>query len=155
MWFSSNTNSKKLGATTVYNYKDKNAVTWDVDLKGKEYDILYDCVGEQDSWDLAQNVLKDKDGVYIGLAGGGKPGGPNKDKDNPNTKYISFSQNGTKEMQHLYGMVNNKSLVVTLDEDSPFTLDKWPDMVAKSIRNKAHGKLVMRFCQYDAIKSAI
>ena len=76
MWFSSNTNSKrkgakeisttsrqvdlckKLGATKVYNYKDKNAVTCDVDLNGKQCDILFDCVSAQDSWDLTQCIKR-------------------------------------------------------------------------------------------------
>ena len=63
----------KLSATKVYNYKGKNAGTWDVDLKDKQYDILFDYVGGKDSLDLKQNVLKDKDGVYISVDGGGKP----------------------------------------------------------------------------------
>ena len=37
--------------------------------------------------------------------------------------------NGTKEMQDLYGMVNNKYIVSIFDEDSPFTLD----LVSKSM----------------------
>ena len=66
-------------------------------FKSYQYDILLDCVGGQESCDLAQNVLKDKDGVYIGVRCGGKPGGAN--KVIPNTTYMFFFQNGTKKMQ--------------------------------------------------------
>jgi len=52
---------KKLGADEFIDYTKDD---WSEILKGKDFDIVFDCVGEKDAWTRAQKVLK-SDGVFV------------------------------------------------------------------------------------------
>ncbi|CAE7779932.1 QOR, partial [Symbiodinium pilosum] len=55
---------KKLGADEVINYKEAD---WADALAGKEYDQIFDCVGEAEDWAKAAKVLK-KGGLFVSIA---------------------------------------------------------------------------------------
>ena len=139
---------KKHGATKVYNYKDKNAPAWYDDLKNGEFDIIYDCVGKNDSWQKAQYVLKKEGGHFITIAGNPvKPDSKDIKDENEKNTYKFFIIGKPEGIRDLFEMVNHGKLDVQIDEDSPYTLDKVFDMFQKSIDRTAHGKLILRFCQ--------
>lgn len=56
---------KELGADTVINYKEQSIVDG---LKGKELDIVFDCVGGIEGWQAAQVGLK-KNGKFLTIVG--------------------------------------------------------------------------------------
>jgi len=49
----------------VIDYRTQN---WWEELKGQEFDLVYDCVGGHDVWEHAQLVLKPK-GSFVSIAG--------------------------------------------------------------------------------------
>ena len=68
---------KSLGATKVYNYKNtnkkkvnkiKNDNDYLTNLKGKELDIVLDCVGGKIYWENAQKILG-KNGKFVTIVG--------------------------------------------------------------------------------------
>jgi len=58
---------KGLGADTVINYKEKSVVD---ELKGKNLDIVFDCVGGYEGWEAAKVGLK-KGGTFVTIVGDG------------------------------------------------------------------------------------
>jgi len=59
---------KALGADVVVNYKSED---WSAVLAGKEYDLIYDCVGDAEDWKKAAKVLK-KGGKFVTIANFGE-----------------------------------------------------------------------------------
>ena len=54
---------KSMGADVVIDYKSQQ---WSTELAGQDYDIIYDCVGDNEDWLNAPKVLKEG-GLFVSI----------------------------------------------------------------------------------------
>eukprot|EP01083_Nonionella_stella_P077691 212273_1 len=151
---------KSLGADVVLNYKDKNIPPWYEALQGKNYDVIFDCVGGRDSWDEAHKVLK-KDGSFVTIVGDekygqsttlGKLSGQAASVINrkfwslwKNPNYSNFLMNPTDGLGDILTGMQQGKLKPVLDDASPWKLENFMEMFEKQMSHQAHGKLVLQF----------
>lgn len=165
---------KSLGATEVINYKKDK---WYELLKGKEYDVCYDCVGEKDTWNNIQNVLKPITGIIIDIVVGSNVetqqgiGSMMKTVFSVGRKRLSakFSSKVPQYKEYLQSankptinnvveLVNKGIIKCIVDKDIDdkrkglyqFNVDDVLKMIDKVRSHKAHGKLVMRIADDDS-----
>ena len=124
---------ESLGADVVINYKKKE---WSEELAGADYDIIFDCVGNQEDLEKSAKVLK-KGGRFISIANfTGKA--PNTD-----VRYTSFLIKAKKEhLQELVDMVEKGELLVPLDSQYEFTEVK--DALKHSYSGRSTGKILIK-----------
>lgn len=121
-----------LGADVVIDYEKKD---WSELLKGANYDIIFDCVGNmEDLTERAPKVLK-KGGLFVSIANfDGKP--------TEHVKYAVFLTKTDKDdLQALVDMVERKELVVPIDSEYDFTHAK--DAFKRSLSGAATGKVLV------------
>jgi 2-desacetyl-2-hydroxyethyl bacteriochlorophyllide A dehydrogenase len=150
---------KSLGAHQVIDYR-KDA-WWEV-LKGKELDIVVDCVGNKESWTQCGSALS-SNGKYLTLVGDNPESKVKNVIDlvqfaapvlgrslwpmGPSYKMIAAFANGP-ELQKLVDLVNQGALKPILDPNSPFefTLEGIKKAMTLQSSHRAKGKLVVSIC---------
>eukprot|EP01084_Bolivina_argentea_P097272 174890_1 len=155
---------KSLGADMVINYKTDS---WKTVLKDSKFDVVYDCVGGQESWNdvRSENIIK-SDGYFVTIVGDKVHGdklctstiiGNGISLINRkfwgavgNQKYELFLVDpgdcATKNMSAVNKLVADGKLKPILDKESPFHFDNFMKMFEKSLLHKARGKLVLEIC---------
>ena len=149
---------KSLGATKVYNYKNKDGNDYVKDLSGQKFDIAFDCVGGKKNWDDSQKILK-KDGRFITIVGDVTHGDKMTYGNLASTglsignrkfwtalgyqNYDLLITNARKNLTDLINLYKENKLRVILDSDSPFDVTTVFDAFKKSMDHKASGKIVI------------
>ncbi|ETO13238.1 hypothetical protein RFI_24138 [Reticulomyxa filosa] len=144
-----------LGATRVINYKDQK---WWEELKGQKFDIIYDTVGGQQSWEKAGDILKEK-GIFTTIVG---DAAANKATYSSvigtglslvNRKFWSvcgymdynllIKLHSNKGLREIFTWFAEGKISVLVDESSPyeFSEEGAKAMYAKQISQSCHGKL--------------
>eukprot|EP00933_Yihiella_yeosuensis_P067831 TRINITY_DN7292_c0_g1_i1.p1 TRINITY_DN7292_c0_g1~~TRINITY_DN7292_c0_g1_i1.p1 ORF type:complete len:351 (-),score=100.67 TRINITY_DN7292_c0_g1_i1:145-1197(-) len=124
---------KKLGADEVINYKEAE---WSEVLAGKDYDLIFDCVGTPEDWPKASKVLK-KGGDFVSIANFGE----NAPSDVCKFKLFLLKSN-TADLDKLVTLVKEGKVTVPVDCVVPF--DKVPEVLTKSMAWQSAGKLVIK-----------
>jgi 2-desacetyl-2-hydroxyethyl bacteriochlorophyllide A dehydrogenase len=127
---------KGLGPDEVIDY---NKSSWVEVLAGKDYDLIYDTVGEKGAYGKAHKVLKEG-ATFVTIATGKNPQDPEEavsDKKNKFVQYLKVS-NG-KELEILREMAEKGALTAIID--STFDLAHSADAFKLSIAGKAVGKI--------------
>ena len=122
-----------LGADFVIDYEKDD---WGELLKGANYDIIFDCVGNmEDLTEKAPKVLK-KGGQFVSTAN--FEGEPTED-----VKYAIFLVKSDKQdLKKLVGMVENDDLVVPID--SVYEFDDAKEAFNRSLSGHATGKVLVK-----------
>lgn len=124
---------KALGADEVINYKEAD---WSDVLAGKDYDMIYDCVGDAEDWGKAAKVLK-KGGQFVSIANFG---------DVKSTEDHAFKvflvQSNAEDLNKLIQFVLDKKVTVPVDSVTPF--DQVKEVLTKSMSWASAGKLAVQ-----------
>ena len=130
---------------------------WEI-LKGENIDVVFDCVGGYESWKNSSKVLHKK-GNYVTIVGDyeyGKSMGFGglivrgfsglKRKfmslfNNPG--YYDFLMDNKKGLNELLQMLSKDQIELKLDDETPHNLSNYKEMMSKSMKHKAHGKLIL------------
>jgi len=123
---------KKMGADEVINYKEAE---WSDVLAGKDFDLIYDCVGEADSVQKAGKIVK-KGSPFLSIANHG-----GQSTDDVVFKNFLIKSNAT-DLDKLVSMVVEKKLTVPIDSVLPF--DKAAEGLQKSMGWTSAGKLIVQ-----------
>lgn len=145
---------KELGADVVINYKEQSV---EDELKGKELDIVFDCVGGIEGWRAAQGALK-KDGKFVTIVGDNNglvktmagaafrmvksmfPGTANYKIFLTSTKPPAV----TEDMKKLTKLVEAGKVKPILDGRSfELTTEGVHEMIEASMSHRAKGKLIL------------
>lgn len=125
---------KSLGADEVVDYR---TAKWSEALAGKEYDLIFDCVGAQEDWVDAAKVLK-KGCDFISVANFSADIDANKHNVFKNFLLKSIDT----DLRDLVAMVKEGTLKVPIDSIVPFT--DVPAALTKSLKSANAGKLVIK-----------
>ncbi|CAE7037148.1 unnamed protein product [Symbiodinium sp. CCMP2592] len=123
---------QKLGADQVINYRKED---WAEALAGKDYDLIYDCVGLPEDWPKASKVLKEG-GLFVSLANFA-----GKSTERHLFKTIA-KKNNAEDLAKLVQLVKDGKLKVPMDAVFPFS--DVPGALKKSLGGASAGKLVIR-----------
>lgn len=126
---------KKFGADQLIDYTKEK---WSDVLAGKNFDIVYDTVGEADSYELAQKVLK-RGGVFVEIASGGKGV-----DDFPRKRVLIDSTPGKQQLTLIAKWLEEGKLFAEVEKTYPFTQQGAIDMFKHSQSQRAKGKLVLK-----------
>ena len=124
-----------LGADVVIDYEKED---WSELLKGANYDIIFDCVGNMEDLTVkAPKVLK-KGGQFVSIANfEGEP--------TDHVKYAFFlTKVDRDDLQALVDKVEKKELVVPLDSEYDFVDVK--EAFKRSLSGHATGKILVHVC---------
>ena len=126
---------KSMGADTVIDYKTQD---WCEELKGQDYDMIFDCVGTQeDLTDKAPKVLK-KGGVFVSIA--------NFDPSSKSTDQARFAnyllKSDSKDLKAMVDMVEKGHLVVPIDSEYDFV--DTPKALESSLGGHSVGKILIK-----------
>jgi len=141
---------KSLGADQVIDYKTEK--WWEV-LKGQHFDIVYDCIGGYEAWQMSHQVLKST-GSFVTICGdrGGKLGVGklvSVGLASVNRKFWSFFSNPNyisvladnkrpDQLDMIRRWVEEDKVKVILEKT--FTLNQVADLFALSISGRSRGK---------------
>jgi NADPH:quinone reductase-like Zn-dependent oxidoreductase len=141
-----------LGADEVINYRETNVVEA---LKGRNLDLVFDCVGGVESWTAAQSGLKKSGGKFVTICGdsakpgiGMVPGLVNRkfwsNFGFPAYRFLLMDATKQADLIAITGMVEEGKVKPLLDERH-FTLDTESvhKLVAAIKSHRTRGKLVM------------
>ena len=118
----------------IINYK---SATWTEALAGKDYDLIFDTIGDQDDWANANKVLK-KGCDFISVANFGADVEANKDNNFKNFLLKSVDT----DLAELVAMVKDGKL--KLPVDSVVDFKDVPAALTKSLTQQGAGKLVVK-----------
>jgi len=125
---------KTLGADRVEDYTTDG---WSDALKGQDFDLVFDCVGEDAYWtEVAPKVLK-KGGKFISIANFS----PGTGADGLVFQNYLLKSN-TEDLSKLMAMVKEGKLKVSVDSTVPLT--EAPKALSKSMTMHSAGKLVVQ-----------
>lgn len=124
---------KQIGVDEAINYKDAD---WSEVLSGKEFDMIYDCVGDAADWPKASKVLK-KGGLFVSIANFGDA----KSTDDHTFKNFLLKSN-SDDLTKLVQMVVDGKLKVPVDSAVPFA--EVPALLTKSLKWASAGKLCVK-----------
>jgi len=148
---------RSLGADRVINYREEQ---WSKVLENYNVDAIYDCVGGQDSWDLArsQHVLK-MDGRYCTIVGDQIHGeeltvgnilGTGLSLMNRkfwgavgHQKYDFVMADSSRNLKDITALIDGGKVRAVLDPSSPFRLEEYLKVFEKCAVHSARGKLVL------------
>jgi len=142
---------KSLGADTVINYKTQDVTQA---LTGKDYDVVFDCVGGYDSWVQGKMALKPSGGVFVTIVGDNPVPGPGMVPGIINRKFwscmgypkykIFLTDVNGADMATMSTMVDEGKLNPLLD-DRVFSLttESVHELMAAIMSHRTKGKLVM------------
>lgn len=128
---------KDLGADTVINYKEQSI---EDGLRGKNLDLVFDCVGGYEGWKAAQGGLK-REGKYVTIAGvGGHP--LQLDPEGPSYKFfLTDEKNGLDQISEWVDAGKVRPLLD--DRVFKLTTESVHDLIKASRSNRTKGKLVI------------
>jgi len=124
---------KSLGADRVINYRMQD---WGEDLAGQEFDMIFDCVGDDSDVAKAEKVLK-SGAPFVSIANFA----PTIPKD-CKTKFANFivAANGD-DLSELVTLTELNKLIVPVD--STYPLEKLQDALERSRTSRAAGKIII------------
>ena len=126
---------KSMGADVVIDYKTQE---WATELAGQDYDLIYDCVGDDKDWVNAPKVLKKGGGLFVSIANF-SPTDPDK---SPDYKFANgIVKSSGKDLKALVDLAEAGKLKVCVDEH--FAFDKVKEALSKSLTARSGGKLVI------------
>ena len=124
---------KSMGADVVIDYKSQQ---WSTELAGQDYDIIYDCVGDNEDWLNAPKVLKEG-GLFVSIANF-TPAPENY----TNAKFVNMIlKSDGDDLKKMVALAEAGKLKCIIDEHFPF--DKVPDALSKSLSARSGGKLII------------
>ena len=123
---------KSMGADVVIDYKTQE---WATELAGQDYDLIYDCVGDDKDWISAPKVLK-KGGTFVSIANFS----PTEPEKSPDFMFTNLKSDGA-DLKAMVKLFDEGKLKVCVDEH--FGFDKVPDALSKSLTARSGGKLVI------------
>jgi len=148
---------KSLGADQVIDYKTEK--WWEV-LKGQNFDIVYDCVGGYEAWQMSARVLKPT-GSFVTICGdkGGKLGigkllsvGMSSINrkfwslfGNPNYGSVLADNKRADQLDVIRQWVEDGKVKNVLEKT--FSLDEVADLFALSISGRTRGKAAIVFLE--------
>jgi len=126
---------KSMGADTVIDYKTQD---WAEELKGQDYDLIFDCVGNQEDLSAkAPQVLK-KGGTFVSIA--------NFDPSSKSTELVRFInfiiKSNSKDLQVLVDMMDKGELKVPIDSEYDFS--ETPEALERSLGGRSVGKILIK-----------
>jgi len=124
---------KQLGADEVINYKEAD---WSEALAGKDYDLIFDCVGTPEDWPKASKVLK-KGGTFVSIANFGEA----KSTEDHTFKVFLLKSN-SEDLTNLVALVKEGRLKVPVDSIVPFS--EVQAVLTKSVAWASAGKLCIQ-----------
>jgi len=127
---------KSIGADLVINYKQAN---WYDELKGQNYDIVYDTIGEQNGLQNSAQVLK-KGGIYAFCSGqhGQAPA------DVVSSSVNAFAPVAGKHLATVAQLYEQGLYKPVIEKVYEFNLDKAKELATHSLAGKAKGRLVIQ-----------
>lgn len=126
---------QQFGAKHVIDYSKSK---WWEELKGKDYDLVFDAVGEADAYDHATHVLK-KGGTFFEISSSGPSVA-----DYPRKGLLVETSKANEELAHATQLFEQGSLKVSIDKVYEFNLEQVVEMFKVSKSGKAKGKLVVK-----------
>eukprot|EP00438_Fugacium_kawagutii_P019325 Skav202376 [mRNA] locus=scaffold1406:196836:197888:+ [translate_table: standard] len=127
---------KQLGADEVINYKEAD---WSEALAGKEFDLIFDCVGTPEDWPKASKVLK-KGCSFVTIANFGEV----KSTEDHSFRFFLLKASGD-DLNKLVALVKEGKLKVPVDSIAPFS--DVPAVLTKSMSWASAGKLVIQVAE--------
>lgn len=124
---------KSVGADEVVNYKEAD---WSEALAGKDFDQIYDCVGDVADWEKASKILR-KGGQFVSIA---NFSGPSSTADHSFKVFLAKSSG--QDLRECVKFVVENKLKVPVDSVTPF--DKVPEALTKSMASTSAGKLLIQ-----------
>jgi len=124
---------RALGADQVIDY---TATDWAEELAGQEYDMIYDCVGDNADWRKAPRVLK-KGGLFVSIANFTPTA-----LDAEDARFANFlvaSDGG--DLRKLVALVEEGKLKVAVDSVVPMA--EVPAALRRSMGGKCGGKIII------------
>jgi NADPH:quinone reductase-like Zn-dependent oxidoreductase len=147
---------KSLGADHVINYKDHSLME---ELKGKDFDVVYDTIGGYEHWEVGHAALKKK-GTFVTIAGDpGSFGLPGMVVKVLWRKFVSYFGQPTykifltdstppavvENMKKITELVEGGKVKPVLDGKTyTLTNESLHDMIKDSMSNRSKGKLIMK-----------
>jgi len=142
-----------LGADILINYKEEK---WNEVLKGKEFDIIFDCIG--DAWDIGQEILTPSStsrvvsispppntqgvGDFVGFVGNQASRKFFSVFGNPNFIFFLCDRDNVDTREILVDLVEKGLVKIAID--SVWTLEKSNEAFARSMSGRAKGKIVIQ-----------
>ena len=122
-----------MGADVVIDYKSQQ---WSTELAGQDYDIIYDCVGDNEDWLNAPKVLKEG-GLFVSIANF-TPAPENY----TNAKFVNMIlKSDGDDLKKMVKLFDEGKLKVCVDEH--FAFDEVKEALSKSLTARSGGKLVI------------
>lgn len=125
---------KQFGAHVIDYSKSK---WWD-ELKGQNFDLVFDAVGEAEAYDHAAHILK-KGGTFFEISTSGPAVA-----DYPRRGLLVETSKAHEQLAHATQLFEQGVLKASVDKVFDFTLDQVHEMYKLSKSGKAKGKLVVK-----------
>jgi len=128
---------KSLGADKIIDYTCED---WSAVLRGQEFDIVYDCVGEKKSFQRAKEVIK-AGGAFVTISLG--DGATDEEKKAANYKYIIFVADSTKtdQLEKVNEYLEKGKIKIPIQ--STYTLSQVTEAFNESHTGRSVGKIVI------------
>ena len=124
---------KSMGADVVIDYKTQD---WAKELAGQQYEMIYDCVGDDKDWVKAPKVLMQGE-KFISIANFSPT-----DPGNSDYEFVNgIVKSSGKDLKALVDLAEAGKLKCCVDEHFPF--DKVPEALSKSLTARSGGKLII------------
>lgn len=123
---------KSLGADEVINYKTED---WSEKLAGQDYDLIYDCAGDEADWTKAGKVLKKK-ASFVSIA---SVVGSSTREHNFRTFFV---KSNATDLDKLVALMKEGKLKVPID--STLSFDQVPAALKQSMKSSSAGKLLVQ-----------
>ena len=116
--------------------QDYKTQQWATELAGQDYDMIYDCVGDNEDWLNAPKILKEG-GLFVSIANF-TPAPENY----TNVKFVNMIlKSDGDDLKKMVALAEAGKLKCIIDEHFPF--DKVSDALSKSLTARSGGKLVI------------
>ena len=131
-----------LGVDKVINYKKKQV--WYEMLKQYEFDVIFDCIGGDESWVNAEKygVLKNKTGVFVTIVGDDNSGNSWTNWMRSGYKYVEMK--GKQNLDDVMHFIGNKKIEPLIDENGIFEFDEAVELFKYAKGRKGFGKCLLK-----------
>jgi len=120
---------RDLGATVVIDYARQN---WWEELKNQQYDVVFDCVGENGSYEHALDIMKPS-GQFVTIAA-------HTQVKSPNFHFMYVSGN-FESLDKISALFTQGKLRTVIEKTYPF--EQCTEMFLHSMTGRVRGKLVL------------